>query len=358
MAAPDAPVAVDLVHDMLHEPLFRTSDIGKERSVIREEISMYENDPASALWDLVNATAFEGTSLAGPIAGTAEDVGFSPATIKGFFRAHYVPERLVVVLTGAVDDALFALAEKKFSTLRGTFRGTGIAPLAEPRRAGVTFKPGKTDRLHVTVRFPGAPIRCRDRWAHDLLAMILGGYSSSRLNQTVREDKGLCYSVGASSHSHHDVGSLFVGTEIMPDKLDAAMKVIAQVLRRLQPNGLTTDELQAAKRHLRGSRLMANDKPMSQAMNVAYQLCATNTYVSLDAELRAYQRTTLGQVNAVAASLRPENALVCVVGPKESRKDVFNAWDASWNVRGRAGQRTVKRLADGVHDTFLVESST
>jgi len=325
----DGKVGVDVVHDMLENALFRPSDIEKERPVIREEISMYDNEPNSNVWELSEKVADAGSGLEHRITGNVEDVSFSPARLKQFFHSWYVPSRTVVVLAGAVDDRTVAMARARFGSMKPktAFKEPTI-DITPSLSHGRAFVAGKTDRIHVVCRFPGLPARGGQSTALELLGLILGGYSSARLFQSLREDKSLCYGVGASHTNFSDVGSVYVSTSLDRPKFPAAMKAILKEVADVRKHGVREDELKSAKTHFRGKTLLHADQPMHVAGDVVSQLFTNGEHVLPDDAVKRVMRTKASHVTDAAREfLDPAKMHVAVCGPAAAKKEVLSILD-------------------------------
>jgi predicted Zn-dependent peptidase len=325
VAKPDAPVAVRVIHDMLANALFRSSDIEKERPVIREEISTYDNDPEANVWELSERLAYSGTGLAHRVTGDVDDVSFTPAALRRFLQLYYVPSRTVVVLAGAVDARVVASAEATFGSMaHRPFLGADDPRRAGSFKAGHAFQVGQTDRLHVVVRFPGVQSARPEADPLELLGLILGGYVSARLFQSLREDKSLCYGINSMLHGYSDTGSMLVTTAIDRSKLGAAMKAILKEVRSLRTHGVTARELAVAKTHRRGTQLIELERPMSVATYVVSQLFTEGKYVAPEQKLARLMAVTRDQINEASRTyLDPSAAHVAVVGPGSARKEVL-----------------------------------
>lgn len=322
----DSAVGVDVIHDMLANALFRTLDIEKERPVIREEISMYDNDPDSNAWELSEAVAYAGTGLAHRITGNVEDVSFSPDNLRRFFHEWYVPARTIVVLSGAVDDKTVALAKAKFGSMIAKAVPAIYKDSTPEPKSGVDFVAGKTDRLHLVIRFPGVPNNDPRSKALSILGLALGGYSSARLFQSLREDKSLCYGVGSAHSGLSDVGSIYVSTSLDRPKFVPAVKAILREIQDVRKNGFGADEIRNAKTHYRGKKALRLDSPMSVADDIVRQCFTTGTYEKAEDRVKKVMRVRASDVSRLAKEfLNPSSMHVAVCGPKAAKKEVLSA---------------------------------
>ena len=221
--------AFDVMSDMVLRPTF--PDIDSERQVVIEEIAMYEDEPSDKVHDVLARAVFgDEHPLGRPIIGTAEVVGNVPVPeIAAYHGRHYVGRNLVVAAAGNIDhDRLVALVEGAFAPERGDPQGFEAAPSEnEPR---VCFHRKETEQCHVAVGGRGIARADERRFALRVLDAILGGSSSSRLFQEVREKRGLAYAVYSYASQFVDAGqvSVYVGTR--PDRVPEALEVIAAEL--------------------------------------------------------------------------------------------------------------------------------
>lgn len=319
--------AVDVVHDTLTGALLRSSDIEKERPVIREEISMYENNPDMGVWHLSEDVAYKGTGLEHRITG--KSVSFSPTMLRDFFRSWYSPERTVVALAGAVDDDTEKLAADLFGSMkRKSAKGPkpfqDSAPMMRP---GFSFRAGNTDRLHVVIRFPGVRSSHPSTDRLVLASTALGGYSSSRLFQSLREDKGLCYSVGTGLHSLSDCGAVFVSLSMDRSKFRRAMDALLQEMDSFR-KAQKRDEIGRAKNFLRGSRTLEMDSPMTAAQDFVYQTFIDGSYEDPAKRMQKMMQIGMEEVrDVVRKHLDPFVMHVAVVGPEDARDEVNKVMD-------------------------------
>jgi predicted Zn-dependent peptidase len=333
MSKLDGKVGVDVIHDILDNALFRSKDVEKERPVIREEISMYNNDPNSNAWELSERHAFAGTGLAHRITGDIEDVSFSPEKLKKFFYSFYLPERTIVVLSGAVDNQTIRMAKSKFGSMRAKVARTMVVrePLIDVTptlRPGRDFQEGKTDRLTIYVRFPGVPSINPTVNPLTLVSVLLGGYSAARLHQSLREDKSLCYSVGSATYGYSDVGSFIISTALDRPKFVPAMKAIIKEVSDIRKNGVKAEELETAKTCIRGTKLLELDNPMCVAADILRQIFTDGSYELPENTIKKVMRVRASEATEVAREfMDPAKMHVSVVGPAAAKKEVLSALD-------------------------------
>src|SRR4051812_32783942 len=240
--------AFDVIADMVWRPAFR--DVDPERQVVLEEIAMYEDDPQDTVFDVLGEAVFGDHPLGRGIIGRAPVIADTPVDVIREFHAHrYVPENVVIAAAGSVDhDAIVDLAQR---TLGDLARGDARAPHpdAAPDEPPVTvrFQRKDTEQVHVCLGGLGLARNDERRFAARILDAILGGLSSSRLFQAVREERGLAYSVYSFVGQYQDTGQigLYLGTR--PDNLAEAMAVVQAELERVRREPATEEELERAR---------------------------------------------------------------------------------------------------------------
>ncbi len=190
--------ALDVLSDMVINPLLKESDIKREKGVIIQEINLYEDNPIMKIMDVFENVVYKGSSLSRDVAGSVKTVkNISKNDFLSYRKIHYYPENMLVTVSGSVDPGeVKKLAEEYFSLL--TSKGKKpIKPkdVLKQKKVEVLLKNKSTDQTHLIFGFKGSPLGSPSRYAEAVLAAILGGGMSSRLFTEVREKRGLAYSV-------------------------------------------------------------------------------------------------------------------------------------------------------------------
>jgi predicted Zn-dependent peptidase len=251
------PAAFDVMADMVWRPAFR--DVDPEREVVLEEIAMYEDDPQDTVFDVLGEAVFGDHPLGRGIIGRAPVIRDTPVdAIAAFHALRYVPRSVVVAAAGSVDhDAIVRLAEATLGGLRAGDRAPApvAAPAAPP--ASVRFQRKDTEQVHVCLGAAGLPRHDERRFALRVLDAIFGGLSSSRLFQSVREERGLAYSVYSFSAQFADSGQVGIYLGTRPDNLAEAVRVVGEELERLREHPASEEELLRAKDNVKARIVLA-----------------------------------------------------------------------------------------------------
>jgi predicted Zn-dependent peptidase len=256
--------AMDILFDMLFDSVFDDKDLATERGVIIEEINMYEDSPDEQVHDVFSQTILAGHSLGRPILGQLQTVtGLAPATIRQFYRAKYHPSNMVIALAGNLK------AEEVFARLEGysgfeaaeTMREEDIVPRVNQ---GINLVSKETEQVQICIGVPSISYHDEQRYTQNIMNSILGGGISSRLFQTIREEKGLAYSIYSYPATFKDVGTyaIYVGTS--PNKIGEFFTILKEQLTRFVEEGVTEEEVKRAQNQIKASLYMGMESIMAR----------------------------------------------------------------------------------------------
>jgi len=260
-------VAVDILTDMLFNPKLDESDLDIERGVILEEIGMYNDSPEDMVSERLMSAVYSPTPLARPILGTPATLkSINSAVMREYMQKYYVPENIVVSVSGSFSDGDIRLVEELFSGMSG---GKPIPPEKGIYTAASTVKRKSTDQNHIILAFEGPQYGSPDRYANVIMTNILGGGMSSRLFRKVREERGLCYSVYSYIYSHVDTGLFGIYTATGKETERQAVELIVEVITDLLENGITQQELDRAREQSKANVLLALENTVSRMNSLA-----------------------------------------------------------------------------------------
>jgi predicted Zn-dependent peptidase len=320
--ATDLPAAVDVLGDMLTSSVITDADVEAEREVILDEIAMHDDDPEDVVHNLFAAQAWGDSPIGRPIAGTEASINALTRTqITRFFRRHYRPANMVVSVAGAVSHAE-VVRQVREAFGRGAFL-TGEEPPVRPVlsvtprkvHAGTARATRPLEQVNLVLGMQGVTRSDPRRFALGVLNTVLGGGSSSRLFQEVRELRGLAYAVYSFGSHHADAGLIGVSVGCLPAKYDEVLSVVRDELRKVASEGFTDEEIVRGKRQLAGSMILGlEDSGARMSRNGKAEL-VYDELLGLDEVLARIDAVTPVDVNELAAELfiRPE--ILAVVGP-------------------------------------------
>lgn len=270
-------LSFDILSDIYHNPKLLKKDIDLERGVIKEEISMYEDCPEDLVQDRLLAAVYPGSAIGREIAGSFDSVDkLNRNEMVDYMNRYYTPDNTVVTVCGRFEEAeAVKLAQKYFEKRIATFGGDKIIV---PTFTPVNEKWEKDiEQAHLCISYPSAPLK-NDKLSYALSALsnIFGGSMSSRLFRTVREERGLCYSIYSYS-SQTEVSGLFsIYTGLNANCLNSAEELIHKEIARLLKDGITDYELTKGKEQLKAAILMDMENPSSRMSALGKDLLIYN----------------------------------------------------------------------------------
>jgi predicted Zn-dependent peptidase len=308
----DAPLALDILADILTESRFDAGELEREKGVILQEIGAVEDTPDDLVFDLFTAAAWPDQPIGRPILGTRERVGaFDRGAIDCYLRHHYQAGATIVAAAGAVSHAeIVAICQRRFEAL-----GRREAPAAAPAayRGGEILLKKSLGQTHIVVGFEGRAVHAADHDAAHVFAAAAGGGMSSRLFQEVREKRGLAYSIYAFHWAYSDVGLMgfYAGTaprdagELMAAALDCLGEAAAT---------LSEEEVQRAKAQMKVSLLTALESSGARAQQIARQMFVYGRPLSAAEMVARIERLDVGEVRAAGAAMLRSAPTVAAIG--------------------------------------------
>jgi len=268
----DVPLALDMIGDILTNPAFEPSELERERQVVLQELGQVRDTPDDIVFDHLQSAIFAGQPLGWSILGEEKTVtAFDPDMLKAYMASQYRTGGMTLIASGAVrHEEIVKLAEDKCA---GFGRGAVPAPLPSHYAGGDFREVQDLEQAHVTYAFPGLSNADPDYFVAQIYATALGGGTSSRLFQEVREKRGLCYSIYAFSNGFQDSGFMGVYAGTGESEASEISAVIAGEMEAIAGN-LTEAEVSRARAQLKVSLLMGMERPGTRAEQIAGQLFA------------------------------------------------------------------------------------
>jgi len=297
----DVPLALDVLSDIIAEPIFDADELRREQNVIVQEIGAVEDAPDDLVFDRLQETAFPKQAVGRSILGTPDTVrSFNPARLRTYLSRNYRAPNMIVAAAGAVDhDAIVADAEKRFASFAGP-----AAPESEPAnfRGGTRVETRDLEQVHIALALQGVPVRDPQLHSLQVFTSVLGGGMSSRLFQEVREKRGLCYTINAFHMPYSDTGlfALYAGT----DEADAPelMRVaIGEITKATET--LSEAEVARAKAQLKAGLLMALESSEARLGQLARQMLAYGRPIPLDEIVAKVDAVTVDSARAAGRML-------------------------------------------------------
>jgi predicted Zn-dependent peptidase len=313
----NVPAALDLLTDLVLHPTFSPDDLAKEQGVILEEIKMDEDNPDYLVHELFSQKFWKGDALGRPILGTAKTVSsFNQAIVLDEYASRFTPQNMVFTAAGNIDhDSFVAEVAEAFSTLpASTTKLTRTpAPTAYPH---ITLKDKKSlEQVQFCLALPSLPIAHPDRYIAYLLNSILGGGMSSRLFQSIREERGLAYSIYSEMNPFRDTGSLAVYAGCAIDKAREVLDLTLAEFHRIKSELVSEEELKRAQDQLKGNMVLGLESSSSRMSNLARQQMYFGRFFTVDEITAEVNAVTREDIRRLANDLfHPEKLALTFLG--------------------------------------------
>lgn len=318
------PIAIDVLSDMLLNSKFDEEDIVKEKSVVIEEINMYDDSPEDVAHDLLSKTIFDGNSLALPILGDLNTVkNLSRSNIIDFFKKHYVPKKTVISIAGNFEaNETKALLEQYFGWWHGN-EETPNAVIPPEIKQKLNFKNKDTEQLHLCFGLEGVSQGSDDLYALLVLNNVFGGSMSSRLFQKVREDRGLAYSIFSYPSSYKNAGIFTIYAGLNPNQLFNVTELIFEDIKDIKSTYLSFDEISRSKEQLKGNYILGLESTSSRMTSLGKSELLLGKIHSPREILEKIDNVTLESVKNVTDKVFNFNKLnIAYVGKVKNKKEV------------------------------------
>jgi predicted Zn-dependent peptidase len=312
------PPALDLLADLVLHPTFTADDITREQGVILEEIKMDEDNPDYLVHETFTQNFWKGHALGRPILGTARTVrAFDQQTVLNFYASRFTPRNMVFSAAGNLDhDVFVAQVAEHFASLAaaGTAEPDRIAaPAATPH---ITLRSKKSlEQVQLCIGVTAPPVNSPQRFSIYLLNSMLGGGMSSRLFQSVREERGLAYSIYSETSPFRDTGLLAIYAGTSTEKTAEVLKLTVEELARMKSTPVSDAELKRAKDQLKSNIVLGLESSSSRMSNLARQEIYYGRFFSPEEIVAEVDAVTPADVQALARDLfQPEAIAVTALG--------------------------------------------
>jgi predicted Zn-dependent peptidase len=289
--------------------------------VVLEEIAMYEDEPQDRVHDVLAEAVHGGHPLGRRVLGSAEVIESIPLSeITAYHHGRYTAPNVIVAAAGHLEhEHIVELARRHLAPPAGLPHG--VEPNGQPPDAPrFAFHPKETEQYHICFGGPGIPRADERRFALNVLDAIFGGSTSSRLFREVREKRGLAYAVGSYIEQYMDRGmvAMYVGTR--QDNVAEACEIIGRELGQLGSEGVSDEELERAKEHVKGRLVLSLESTATRMSRLARSILFDVPLLSLDELLQRVEEVTREDLAELAAELyRPEALSAACIGPDEGR---------------------------------------
>ena len=313
----DVALGLDVIADILRNPVLDPNEIEVERGVILQEIGQALDTPDDVIFDWLQEQAYPGQPLGRTILGPSERVSnFDRSDLQGFIKDHYGPEQMILSAAGAVDhDEIVKLAEELFGDMPAK-------PLFQMDVA--SFKGGEVrqnkalEQAHFALGFESPGYRADDIYVAQIYASALGGGMSSRLFQEIRENRGLCYTIFAQAGAHADTGMMTIYAGTSAEQLPELANITIDEMKRAATD-MSPAEVARARAQMKAGLLMGLESPSNRAERLARLIQIWDRIPSLKETIEKIDAVTTGDVRDLAQRMAADApAALALYGPVDA----------------------------------------
>ncbi|MEM8692791.1 MAG: pitrilysin family protein [Pseudomonadota bacterium] len=297
----DVPLALDVLADIVLDPIFDENEIEIERGVILQEIGQALDTPDDVIFDWLQEQAYPEQPLGRTILGPSERVSaFARPDLSSFVDQHYRPDQMILSAAGAVDhDAIVKLAETFFGELNA-----GQGGLVDPAR----FRGGEIrqirglEQAHLALGFESPGYRDDSIYTAQIYASALGGGMSSRLFQEIRENRGLCYTIFAQAGAYADTGMITIYAGTSESQVADLAHITIDEMKRAASD-ISPAEVARARVQMKAGLLMGLESPSNRAERLARLIQIWDRVPPLDETVAMIDAVTTGDVREFAEQM-------------------------------------------------------
>ncbi|MFA6635916.1 MAG: pitrilysin family protein [Candidatus Omnitrophota bacterium] len=298
-------LGLDVLSDMVLRAKFDPGDLAREKFVIYEEIKMYRDQPAEHVLELLAGLMWPGNALGRSLTGTVQSVdAASREDIINFREEYYHPGNISIVAAGNVGHKkLSACSEKLFCRYpRGN---KNVLSPPEIKKDGPRFKfsRGNTKQAHIAMGFY-CPVKTdKEKFAVNIMNIILGGNMSSRLFEHLREEQGLCYDISSVYKRYSDVGEVQIHAGVDNEKVVRSVVSIIKELGRISSGMVSRGELSRAKEYMKGQFLLAIEGTSNRMLWLGDRFVVHKRIPEVDAVLKKIDAVTRRDIKNAACGI-------------------------------------------------------
>jgi predicted Zn-dependent peptidase len=315
----NVPAALDLLTDLVLHPTFAPDDLAREQGVILEEIKMDEDNPDYLVHELFTQNFWKNDALGRPILGTAKTVSsFTQQIVFNQYARLFTPPNMVFSAAGNLDhDDFVAQVAQAFGSLSASSGSKLVRSAAPQAFPHITLKNKKSlEQVQFCLAMPSLEVSHPDRFTVHLLNSILGGGGmSSRLFQSIREERGLAYSIYSETNPFRDTGSLAVYAGCAIDKTREVLDLTLAEFSRMKRELVSEEELKRVKDQSKGNMVLGLESSSSRMSNLARQQMYYGQFFSVEDLTAEVDQVSREDIQRLAQQLfQPENFALTLLG--------------------------------------------
>lgn len=310
------PIALDVLSDLVLNPVFDAQDISRERGVILEEIKMDEDNPDYLVHEIFTQNFWKDHPLGRPILGTRDTVKrFDRAPVLDFYSQRFSPGNMIITAAGYLNHERFVqLVSDRFESMKPVSNGFHSSPPEIVPKIILRNKKS-LEQVQICVGVPSYPITHNRRHSSYILNTLLGGGMSSRLFQNIRERQGLAYAIYSDLNPYRDTGCLSIYAGTSRESASKVVECIVSEFRKLKTETVPDDELRRAKDQLKGSLMLSLESSNARMANLARQEMYFDHFYSLDELIAKIEAVTAEELQELANQFfQTDSIAVTVLG--------------------------------------------
>ncbi|MFH0857281.1 MAG: pitrilysin family protein [Candidatus Magasanikbacteria bacterium] len=318
--------SLDILSDMLFHSLFDAKEMEREKGPIIEEIRMYNDNPLMNIENIFEDTLYAGCPLGRDIAGTVKHVqSYKREDVLAFKEKYYQPSNMTLVIAGNIDEKTKDLVENYFGKHVDTkkpvttYKPAEFGPTAKKSRFVVEQK--KTDQAQLMLGFPAFDYNAEENPTVSVLNTIFGGSMSSRLFIQIRERRGLAYMIRSGRENFIDSGYVYIQAGLEAKNIPKAIDVVVKEIEKLIEKGVSKQELEDAKTHVRGAFTLAQESSSFQANWYAKEALFAHEIKTPEEWLELLDKVTEKDIIRIAKKIFvPGKMRVAIIGDVDETK--------------------------------------
>ncbi|NLK73689.1 MAG: insulinase family protein [Clostridiales bacterium] len=311
------PLAIDILSDMFQNSLIDEKDLKKEKSVIIEEIDMYEDSPEDLAHEMLQKKIWKDHPLGYIISGTKQNIrNISREQILDFMDTYYVGDNIIISVAGRFDeDEIYTLLEEKFGSIKQRNQVL-MENIDKPKYHKVIYTKNKDiEQVHCNIAFDCISYLSDQRYVLTVFNSIFGGSINSRLFQIIRENSGLTYSIYSYGSSFRHAGLFHIYAAMNPSQTDTVFKKIYQIIEDIKKNGINSDELEMAKEQIKTDFILGSESAKSRMNSNGKSVINRGYVLPLDDIVAGIEAVTLDDIKEFANKyLDFNNMSISIVG--------------------------------------------
>lgn len=317
-------VAMDMLIDMIINPLLAPKDIELEKAVIIDEIRMYEDSPDEMIFELFSKAIWGDSNLGQCVLGSNKVVkGLNRVKITEFIKMNYHPSNIIVSVAGNVDhNSIVKKIKKYFKGIKKQSSQQQVTNFCIKKRKLIKEK--QSEQVYLCTGIDAYDQNDEKKYILLVLDSVLGGSLSSRLFQDIREKRGLVYSISTFQNSYVNTGCYGVQASTSADNFDTVMKLVKKNINDIYKNAITKEEMNRSKEHIKGAISLGLENTASRMIRNAKSDFYHDRFVSYKEIIKRIEEVTLNDIKKVAKEiLRWNDFSLSVIGPVNKIKSGF-----------------------------------